>query len=197
MLASPLYGCPTFVNGACYGGQEVPGFSPLQLATVPHTNFVPRMSNGVELQVILPIINAPMRLYYAYNPLRLYEDVPQQLAVSNTVFRSHVPELGRGPVQLPAGAAVVRRVVPTARTEEDLPVDGGNDVLSADVAGCWCSASEIAREREGLRGRGNPLPPGGYILRGSGLDCVGYGVVGWGKNKIPLGLLLNSSPVRG
>jgi outer membrane protein insertion porin family len=31
------------------------------LDTVPGTNFVPRMSNGAELQVILPIVNAPFR----------------------------------------------------------------------------------------------------------------------------------------
>jgi outer membrane protein insertion porin family len=31
------------------------------------------MSLGGELGVIMPIINAPFRLYYAYNPLRLYE----------------------------------------------------------------------------------------------------------------------------
>jgi outer membrane protein insertion porin family len=96
VLASPLYGCPQFINGACYGGQEVPGFSPQQLATVPHTNFVPRMSNGIELQVLMPIINAPLRIYYAYNPLRLYEDVPQRLAVNNTVFRSMFPISGAG-----------------------------------------------------------------------------------------------------
>jgi outer membrane protein insertion porin family len=39
------------------------------------------MSNGAELQVILPIVNAPFRLYYAYNPLRLFKDLPQQLAL--------------------------------------------------------------------------------------------------------------------
>jgi outer membrane protein insertion porin family len=96
VLSSPLYGCSSFVNGACFGGQAVPGFSPLQLNTVPHTNFVPRMSNGAELQVILPIVNAPFRLYYAYNPLRLYEDVPQQLAVSNATLRSMFPNNGAG-----------------------------------------------------------------------------------------------------
>ena len=42
----PAVRLPAILNGACYGGQEVPGFSPQQLATVPHTNFVPRMSNG-------------------------------------------------------------------------------------------------------------------------------------------------------
>jgi outer membrane protein insertion porin family len=96
VLASPLYGCPTFVNGACYGGQAVPSFSPLQLGTVPHTNFVPRMSNGAEIQVILPIVNAPFRLYYAYNPLRLYEDVAQKLAVDNATFRNLFPNTGAG-----------------------------------------------------------------------------------------------------
>ena len=90
VLSSPLYGCPNPqnngapINGACYGGQQVPGFSPLQLNTMPHTNFVPRMSVGGEIQAVLPIINAPMRLFYAYNPLRLYRDVPQQLALPNT-----------------------------------------------------------------------------------------------------------------
>jgi outer membrane protein insertion porin family len=35
------------------------------------TNYLTRMSTGLELQVILPIVNAPFRIYYAYNPLRL------------------------------------------------------------------------------------------------------------------------------
>jgi len=29
------------------------------------------MSTGLELQVLMPIINAPLRVYWAYNPLRL------------------------------------------------------------------------------------------------------------------------------
>ena len=90
VLASPLYGCPTFINGACFGGQSLagnnglPAFSPRQLNTVPGTNFVPRMSSGAEFQVILPIVNAPFRLYYAYNPLRLFKNLPQQLAMPTT-----------------------------------------------------------------------------------------------------------------
>ena len=40
---------------------------------VSGTNFVPRMSLGGEISVIMPVVNAPFRLYYAYNPLRLYE----------------------------------------------------------------------------------------------------------------------------
>jgi outer membrane protein insertion porin family len=86
---TPSYGCPQFINGACSGGQQVD--FPLHLNTVPGTNFVPRMSTGAELQVILPIVNAPFRLYYAYNPLRLFKDLPQQLAVSPAEFQSFFP----------------------------------------------------------------------------------------------------------
>jgi len=89
IINAPSYGCPQFVNGACTGGQQVD--FPLHLQTVPGTNFVPRMSNGAELQVILPIVNAPFRLYYAYNPLRLYKDLPQELAVSPAEFKSFFP----------------------------------------------------------------------------------------------------------
>jgi outer membrane protein insertion porin family len=77
-LNSPLYGCPQVVNGNCVGGSQLPPFS-IYLKNVPNTNFVPRMSNGAYLQVTLPIINAPFIIYYAYNPLRLYRDLPQQL----------------------------------------------------------------------------------------------------------------------
>jgi outer membrane protein insertion porin family len=73
-LTAPLYGCPVYNNGSCQGGipgSEV-GFR-RDIRPVEGTNFVPRMSTGAEISVIMPIINAPFRLYYAYNPLRLYE----------------------------------------------------------------------------------------------------------------------------
>ena len=91
---SPSYGCPTFVNGACFGGTSV-NF-PQYFHIVPGSNFVPRMSNGAEIQVILPVVNAPFRLYYAYNPLRLYKDLPQQLAVSPSQFQSFFPNTDAG-----------------------------------------------------------------------------------------------------
>jgi outer membrane protein insertion porin family len=93
-ISSPLYGCPNFVNGACFGGKQVSFPNPLKV--VPGTNYVPRMSNGAELQVILPIVNAPFRLYYAYNSLRLYKDVPQALATDPATFRSFFPNSGAG-----------------------------------------------------------------------------------------------------
>jgi outer membrane protein insertion porin family len=73
-LTAPLYGCPVFNNGACQGG--IPGSQvgfQRNIRPISGTNFVPRMSTGAELSVIMPVINAPFRLYYAYNPLRLYE----------------------------------------------------------------------------------------------------------------------------
>jgi outer membrane protein insertion porin family len=73
-LTAPLYGCPVFNNGACEGGisgSQV-GFQP-NIRPIDGTNFEPRMSLGAEISVIMPIINAPFRIYYAYNPLRIYE----------------------------------------------------------------------------------------------------------------------------
>jgi outer membrane protein insertion porin family len=73
-LTAPLYGCPVYNNGSCQGGKpgsEV-GFV-RNIRPMSGTNFVPRMSTGAEISVIMPIINAPVRIYYAYNPLRLFE----------------------------------------------------------------------------------------------------------------------------
>ncbi len=100
LISGAQYGCPTIVNGSCFGGSPVK--FPDTLAIVPGTNYVPRMSNGAELQVILPIVNAPFRIFYAYNPLRLYEDVPQKLAVPNSgpdnvnTFKGYFPTSGAG-----------------------------------------------------------------------------------------------------
>ncbi|MGA8940675.1 MAG: outer membrane protein assembly factor BamA [Acidobacteriaceae bacterium] len=77
-INSPLYGCPQVVNGNCVGGYQLPPFSEY-LKDVPGTNVVPRMSTGAYLEVVMPIINAPFQIYYAYNPLRLYKDLPQQI----------------------------------------------------------------------------------------------------------------------
>ena len=98
-VTSPLYGCPVLINGACTGGQQVK--FPFLLKTVPGTNFVPRMSTGAEIAVLLPIVNAPFRLYYAYNPLRLFDELPQQLPFPNTPagqaqYRSLFPNSGAG-----------------------------------------------------------------------------------------------------
>ena len=69
------YGCvgqlfnPTPPPGtfSCTGTQNFVFSSDLSL--VPGTNYVPRLSTGLELQVLMPVVNAPLRVYYAYNPL--------------------------------------------------------------------------------------------------------------------------------
>ena len=73
-LTSPLYGCAVYNNGSCQGG--IPGSQvgfKQDIRPISGTNFVPRMSLGGELSIIMPIVNAPFRIYYAYNPLRLFE----------------------------------------------------------------------------------------------------------------------------
>jgi outer membrane protein insertion porin family len=73
-LTAPLYGCPVYNNGSCQGGipGDQVGFQ-RNIRPITGTNWVPRMSLGAEISVIMPIVNAPFRLFYAYNPLRLYE----------------------------------------------------------------------------------------------------------------------------
>jgi outer membrane protein insertion porin family len=44
------------------------------------------MSTGAELQVIMPIINAPFRIYYAFNPLRLQEQAPGENLITRAMF---------------------------------------------------------------------------------------------------------------
>jgi outer membrane protein insertion porin family len=69
-INNTAFGCPA-LNFAlnCVGGKTMSFAANLQ--PLSGTNFVPRMSSGLELQVILPVVNAPFRIYYAYNPLRL------------------------------------------------------------------------------------------------------------------------------
>jgi outer membrane protein insertion porin family len=44
------------------------------------------MSTGAELDVLLPIVNAPFRLFYAFNPLRLNEQVQGQSLITRGMF---------------------------------------------------------------------------------------------------------------
>ncbi|HTZ89219.1 MAG TPA: outer membrane protein assembly factor BamA [Alloacidobacterium sp.] len=89
-LNAPLYGCPNYVNGACVGGQSIQ--FDRYIRPIPGTNYVPRMSLGAQISVMMPIINAPFRIYYAYNPLRLYDDINGQ----NLITRSMFPAGGAG-----------------------------------------------------------------------------------------------------
>jgi len=46
-----------------------------QLSIAPNTNFRLRGSAGIEFVVQLPIVQAPFRIYYAYNVHRLHEEI--------------------------------------------------------------------------------------------------------------------------
>ena len=89
-LNAPLYGCPVYNNGTCEGGVQIKFDQ--YIRPLPGTNFVPRMSTGAELQVIMPIINAPFRIYYAFNPLRL----ERQDQGENLITREMFPPGGAG-----------------------------------------------------------------------------------------------------
>jgi outer membrane protein insertion porin family len=83
-LNAPLYGCPVYNNGTCEGGVQIK--FPDLIRPLAGTNFVPRMSTGAELQVVMPIINAPFRIYYAINPLRLLQQNPGENLITREMF---------------------------------------------------------------------------------------------------------------
>lgn len=124
-LLAPLYGCPVFNNGACEGGisgTDV-GFQ-RDIKPVAGTNFVPRMSTGAELGAIMPVINAPVRIYYAYNPLRLYE-------------RPYCNEPGAGKNQLSCSASLI--------TRDLFPPGGAGDYSFAEAIQAY-GAQNVFRE---------------------------------------------------
>ena len=89
-LRNALFGCPNLNNAfQCTGGQQLP-FSQF-LQPVPGTNWVPRMSTGIELQVMLPVINAPFRIYWAYNPLRLDQNTNPPVPITRGMFPCPTP----------------------------------------------------------------------------------------------------------
>ncbi|HXZ80914.1 MAG TPA: outer membrane protein assembly factor BamA [Terriglobales bacterium] len=90
-LNSTAFGCPSLdVTFNCVGGSNLNFNGQLKIAS--GTNYAPRMSTGLELQVIMPVINAPFRIYYAYNPLR----IDQVTVTPNAITRSMFPVGGAG-----------------------------------------------------------------------------------------------------
>jgi outer membrane protein insertion porin family len=45
-----------------------------------------RSSTGIELQVLLPIVQAPFRVYWAYNPLRVDENLQTPIVADRSMF---------------------------------------------------------------------------------------------------------------
>jgi len=85
-LISTLFGCPMLTTAySCTGGQTISGI-PQDLRPVPGTNWVARMSTGLELQTMLPVVNAPFRIYYAYNALRLDGSAAPPVPITRGMF---------------------------------------------------------------------------------------------------------------
>ncbi len=87
-LISTQFGCPILTpqtGYACQGGQTISGISKY-LSPVPGTNWVVRMSTGLELQTMLPVVNAPFRIYYAYNALRLNSTAAPPIQITRGMF---------------------------------------------------------------------------------------------------------------
>ena len=92
---SALYfGCPILTPAfTCYTKYTTRGNTlgiSQYLKPVPGTNWVPRMSTGLELQVMLPVINAPFRIYYAYNAMRLNSTASAPIAITRQMFPAPV-----------------------------------------------------------------------------------------------------------
>lgn len=91
ILNTTAFGCPQLSPTAeCVGGVTQPFGRNIKI--VGASNWRPRMSTGLELQVIMPIVNAPFRIYWAYNPLRLntFTETPSDIT------RSMFPAGGAG-----------------------------------------------------------------------------------------------------
>jgi len=84
-INNTVFGCPALDIGLnCTGGTKET-FSQY-LKPLGDTNWVPRMSTGLELQVFLPVINAPFRIYWAYNPLRLDTTTNSPIPITRNMF---------------------------------------------------------------------------------------------------------------
>ncbi|MBV9574313.1 MAG: outer membrane protein assembly factor BamA [Acidobacteriales bacterium] len=87
-----LFGCPSqdpithdCIGGILPGTSGFPNFSQY-LHVVSGTNWTPRMSTGLELQTFLPVVNAPFRIYWAFNPLRLDTFTQSPVPVTLNMF---------------------------------------------------------------------------------------------------------------
>jgi len=84
-LNGTLFGCPSLdASFNCVGGQSFK-FSG-DLKPVGGTNWQPRISTGLELQVMMPIINAPFRIYWAYNALRMDRFAANPAQITRNMF---------------------------------------------------------------------------------------------------------------
>ena len=86
-VISTPFGCAQLDAGYnCVGGKTLNPPPSNQLQILSSTNWKPRMSTGLELQMFLPVVNAPFRIYWAYNPVRLDEQANPPIPISRSMF---------------------------------------------------------------------------------------------------------------
>ncbi len=89
VVGTPV-GCPellqTATTNTCALGSVLNPAPSQYLHVLGQTNWRPRMSTGLELQVFLPVINAPFRIYWAYNPLRLDNPATPPIPITPSMF---------------------------------------------------------------------------------------------------------------
>jgi outer membrane protein insertion porin family len=89
VIGTPV-GCPELVqNGltnTCTLGSVLNPPPSQNLQVLGQTNWRPRMSTGLELQMFLPVINAPFRIYWAYNPIRLDSGATPPIPITEGMF---------------------------------------------------------------------------------------------------------------
>jgi outer membrane protein insertion porin family len=92
-VVTQQFGCPaldqataTATGTGCTPGSLLNPPPPQQLQVLGSTNWRPRMSTGLELQMFLPVINAPFRIYWAYNPVRLDNPATPPIPITPSLF---------------------------------------------------------------------------------------------------------------
>jgi len=84
------FGCPILTQTAtantCSPGSVLIPPPSQDLQVLGSTNWRPRVSTGLELQMFLPVINAPFRIYWAYNPLRLDNPANPPIPITRSMF---------------------------------------------------------------------------------------------------------------
>jgi outer membrane protein insertion porin family len=86
-VISTPFGCPVLDSGYnCAGGNLLNPVPSQNLHVLGQTNWRPRGDTGLELQMFLPVINAPFRIYWAYNALRVDQDANPPIPVLRSMF---------------------------------------------------------------------------------------------------------------
>ena len=156
-LQSTLFGCPILgpqTSYACSGGHTISGI-PQYLNPVPGTNWVVRMSTGLELQTMLPVVNAPFRIYYAYNAMRLNGTASPPIQITRSMFPCPTPgsatcqDLAAGNYTYNLTRSTLGSTLHSPGTAKNLPLHRGHNVLRAAISSQLSALSSLIASCDG------------------------------------------------